>query len=148
MRAVVQRVRRAAVTVAGDQVGSIDHGLCALVAATHDDTEARAVRLADRLVKLRVFTDDGGRMNRSVQDVAGSILVVSQFTLYADTRKGNRPGYSDAAPPEVAEPLIESVVARIAAIGVPVATGRFRADMDVELVNQGPVTVILDIDTP
>jgi len=127
-------------------IGQIEGGLCALVGVTHGDTEAEAVRLADRLVKLRVMPDEQGRPNRSVLDTAESILVISQFTLYADTRRGNRPGYTDAAEPAVAEPLIDSVVERIKSHGVKVSTGRFGANMDVRLLNQGPITILLDID--
>ncbi|MEL7158637.1 MAG: D-aminoacyl-tRNA deacylase [Actinomycetota bacterium] len=145
MRALVQRVTEAAVTVDQELVGSIGTGLCAFVGVTHDDTEADARKLAGKLARLRIFRDDEGRMNRSVVDVGGEVLVVSQFTLYADTSSGNRPGYSDAARPEQAEPLIEAVVEELAALGVGVATGRFRADMDVRLLNQGPVTLLLDL---
>lgn len=126
-------------------VGSIDGGLCVLLGVTHDDTRALATKMADKLVKLRVFEDDKGKMNRSVADVGGSILVVSQFTLYGDARKGNRPGFTEAARPDVAEPLIEQVVADIAERGVPVATGRFRTEMAVGLVNDGPITIVLDL---
>ncbi len=156
VKAVVQRVARARVTVgppdglgsetAGAEVtGEIGHGLCVLVGVTHDDTEAQAVKLAQRLWKLRIFSDDEDKMNRSVNDVGGSLLIVSQFTLYADARKGNRPSYVDAARPEVAEPLIERAVAELRSLGAKVETGRFRADMDVELVNDGPVTIILEV---
>ena len=106
MRALVQRVTEAEVTVEGEGVGSIGSGLCVFVGVTHDDTEAVAKKMAKRLAKLRIFTDDGGKMNLSVVDIGGEVLVISQFTLYGDTRRGNRPGYSDAARPEVAEPLI------------------------------------------
>lgn len=146
MRAVVQRVTEASVTVEGSIVGSIGPGLCVLVGVTHDDDEARADKLAVRLAKLRIFNDDDGKMNRSVLDTGGSVLVISQFTLYGDARRGNRPGYSDAARPEQAEPLVARVAAGLADQGLTVATGRFGADMDVCLLNQGPVTLILDID--
>ncbi|MEM9653016.1 MAG: D-aminoacyl-tRNA deacylase [Actinomycetota bacterium] len=145
MRAVVQRVSRAAVTVDGEVVGSIEHGLCVLVGVTHDDSEAQAIKLAERLWKLRIFTDSEGKMNRSVADVAGSVLIISQFTLYGDARKGNRPSYVDAARPEVAEPLVQRVVDRLTELGAPVATGRFGADMSVDLVNDGPVTISLEL---
>ncbi len=125
--------------------GEIGPGLCVLVGVTHDDTEDQAVKLAQRLWKLRIFSDDEGKMNRSVNDIGGSLLIVSQFTLYADARKGNRPSYVDAARPEVAEPLIERTVKELKALGADVETGRFRADMDVELVNDGPVTIILEV---
>lgn len=145
MRAVVQRVTRAGVVVGGDTVGSIGPGLCALVGVTHDDGEPQARKLAERLWKLRIFADDEGRMNRSVADVGGEVLVISQFTLYGDTRKGNRPSYIEAARPEVAEPLVDEVVEHLRSLGAEVATGRFGADMEVELVNDGPVTVTLEV---
>lgn len=144
LRALVQRVSEAAVTVDGEETGAIGHGLCVLIGVTHDDQPAAADKLADKLWKLRIFGDDEGKMNRSVADVGGSILVISQFTLYADTRKGNRPSYIDAARPEAAEPLIEQLVDRLRELGATVATGRFRADMAVSLVNDGPVTVQLE----
>lgn len=146
MRAVVQRVAEASVTVEGELVGSIESGLCVLVGVTHTDTAQQASKLADRLSKLRIFADDEGKMNRSVLDIGGAVLVISQFTLYADTRKGNRPGYSDAARPDVAEPLILQLMDDLRATGLPVEGGRFGADMDVRLLNQGPVTVTIDVD--
>lgn len=146
MRAVVQRVSEASVTVAGEIVGAVGAGLCVLVGVTHTDGEAQADKLATRLAKLRIFTDDEGKMNRSVLDTGGEVLVISQFTLYAEAARGNRPSYSDAARPEQAEPLVARVAAGLAAQGLRVATGRFGADMDVRLLNQGPVTIILDID--
>jgi D-tyrosyl-tRNA(Tyr) deacylase len=112
---------------------------------THDDTEAQARKLAERLWKLRIFSDDEGKMNRSVADIGGSLLIISQFTLYADAKKGNRPSYVDAAKPEVAEPLVEAVVAHLQALGAEVATGRFGADMAVDLLNDGPVTISLEL---
>ena len=145
MRAVVQRVSRASVTVSGEVVGAIEQGLCVLVGVTHDDTEAQARKLAERLWKLRIFADDEGKMNRSVADIGGSLLIISQFTLYADAKKGNRPSYVDAAKPEVAEPLVEAVVAHLQALGAEVATGRFGADMAVDLLNDGPVTISLEL---
>ena len=145
MRALVQRVSRARVTVDDEVVGAIGPGLCVLVGATHDDAEAQARKLAEKLWKLRIFTDDEDKMNLSVADIEGEVLVVSQFTLYADAAKGNRPSYVAAARPEVAEPLIEVVVEHLRSLGAVVATGRFRADMDVELVNDGPVTIMLEI---
>lgn len=145
MRALVQRVSRAEVTVDGEAVGAIGHGLCVLVGVSHDDTVAAAHKLAERLWKLRIFSDAADKMNLSVADVGGEILVISQFTLYADTRKGNRPSYVDAARPEVAEPLIEAMIDHLRSLGATVATGRFRADMAVELVNDGPVTISLEI---
>lgn len=145
MRAVVQRVSRASVTVDGEQVGAIGPGLCVLVGVTHDDDEDAAARLADKLWGLRVFPDDQGVMNRPVAEVGGAVLVVSQFTLYGDTRKGRRPSYVAAARPEQAEPLVERLVDELRGRGATVATGRFRADMDVELVNDGPVTLVLEV---
>ena len=150
MRAVVQRVARASVTSRGaaaepyEVVGEIGPGLCALVGVTHDDTAASATKLASKLAGLRVFGDDDGVMNRSVVDVAGAVLVVSQFTLYGDTTRGRRPSWAAAAPPAVADPLIDAVVAELATLGVSVATGRFRTDMRVDLVNDGPVTVVVE----
>lgn len=145
MRAVVQRVTRASVTVDGEVIGSVGHGLCVLVGVTHDDTSAAATKLAERLWKLRIFGDDDGKMNRSVADVEGEILVISQFTLYADTVKGNRPSYIAAARPEVASPLVDEVVDHLRSLGATVATGRFGADMAVELINDGPVTISLEV---
>ncbi|MEZ5340846.1 MAG: D-aminoacyl-tRNA deacylase [Acidimicrobiales bacterium] len=145
MRAVVQRVSHARVTVGGDVVGSIGPGLCVLVGVTHDDTELQARKLADKLWTLRIFADDDDKMNLSVADIGGEILLVSQFTLYADATKGNRPSYVQAARPEYAAPLIEYVGDRLRSLGVPVATGRFGADMNVELLNQGPVTISLEL---
>ena len=148
MRAVVQRVRRASVTVAGDDdtpTGNIGCGLCVLVGVTHDDDEATARRLADKVWNLRVFDDDAGVMNRSVADVGGEVLVVSQFTLYGDTSRGRRPSWIAAARPEHAEPLVDAVVAALRALGATVATGRFRTEMAVELVNDGPVTLLLEV---
>jgi D-tyrosyl-tRNA(Tyr) deacylase len=145
MRAVVQRVSEAEVTVEGERVGSIGLGLCVLVGVTHDDTPATAAKLASRLAKLRIFADEEAKMNRSVLDVGGQVLVISQFTLYGDTRRGNRPGYTDAARPEVAEPLVVAVVDGLRSFGIEVETGRFGAMMDVRLTNHGPVTLQLDI---
>ena len=145
MRVVAQRVSNAAVSVDGAVVGEIGSGLCALVGVTHDDAEPQARKLAERLWKLRIFADEEGKMNRSVADVGGEVLVISQFTLYGDTRKGNRPSYIEAARPEVAEPLVDEVVEHLRSLGAEVATGRFGADMVVELVNDGPVTVTLEV---
>lgn len=125
--------------------GEIGVGLVALVGVTHDDTPAKAAKLADKIRNLRVFPDEDGQMNRSVADVDGAVLVVSQFTLYGDTRKGRRPGYADAARPEVAEPLVDAVVEGLRALGTPVATGRFRTEMAVTLVNDGPVTLSIEV---
>ena len=151
MKALVQRVSQAWVTSAADrdqpavETGRIGLGMAVLVGVTHDDTVAQADRLADKLVNLRVFADEAGGMNLSCRDTAGAMLVVSQFTLYADTRKGRRPSFVDAASPEVAEPLIERLVESIRRAGVEVATGRFRTHMQVGLVNDGPVTVMLEV---
>ena len=151
MRALVQRVTRAEVTTRAtpeadwEVAGSIGPGLCVLVGATHSDTPAEAHKLADKLWGLRIFDDADGVMNRAVADVGGSLLVVSQFTLYGDTSKGRRPSWIAAARPEVAEPLVDRVVDRLRALGAAVETGRFRTDMRVELVNDGPVTLMLEV---
>lgn len=145
MRVVAQRVRSARVTVAGEVTGEIAQGLLLLVGITAEDTPDDGQWLAEKLVRLRIFDDESGQMNRSVTDVAGGILVVSQFTLFASTRKGTRPSYNAAARPEIAEPLYERFVAQLAAaLGRGVATGRFGAMMDVALVNDGPVTLVID----
>jgi D-tyrosyl-tRNA(Tyr) deacylase len=144
MRAVVQRVSRAEVRVGGDVTGRIGHGLCVLVAAGDDDTDADLEYLVEKVVGLRIFADDEGHMNRSVVDVGGALLVVSQFTLYGDARKGRRPSFVKAMAPEPAERFYERFVTAARATGVPVETGRFRAMMQVELVNDGPVTLLLD----
>jgi D-tyrosyl-tRNA(Tyr) deacylase len=143
MRAVVQRVAEARVTVDDTAIAEIGHGLCVLLGVATGDTEADASYLSDKIVDLRLFDDDTGKLNRSLRDVGGSLLVVSQFTLYADCRKGRRPSFSAAAPPERAEALYEHFVARARSV-VPVATGRFQARMRVGLVNDGPVTVLLE----
>ena len=145
MRALVQRVSEARVRVDGEIIGEIDTGIVALIGVTHDDTPAHATKLAEKIAHLRIFTDEAGKMNLSVLDVGGSVLTISQFTLYGDTRKGRRPAYVDAARPEVAEPLCEAVIAALRELDVPVATGRFRADMKVELINDGPVTLSIDV---
>ncbi len=145
MRAVVQRVTRASVTVDGEVVGAIGPGLLALVGVTHDDGPAQAEKLAGKVANLRVLDDEAGVMNRSVLDAGAAVLVVSQFTLYGDTVKGRRPSWIAAARPEHAEPLVDAVVAALRVAGVEVATGRFRAEMHVELVNDGPVTLLLEI---
>lgn len=144
MRAVVQRVREARVTVAGEVVGEIGAGAVVLLGVGHEDDEARARALADRIVVLRFFDDDAGRMNRSLLDVGGELLAVSQFTLWADCRSGRRPSWSRAAPAARAEPLFRAFVEQVRVHGVRVAEGRFGANMDVALVNQGPVTLLLD----
>jgi D-tyrosyl-tRNA(Tyr) deacylase len=144
MRAVVQRVSRAQVTVNGEIRGQIGLGLLVLLGVGRDDTEADATYLAERIAGLRVFEDDRGKMNRSVQDVEGSVLTVSQFTLYGDVRRGKRPSFDAAAPPEKARQLYEFFVEQIRAAGLHCETGRFQEMMQVELVNEGPVTILLD----
>jgi D-aminoacyl-tRNA deacylase len=144
MRAVAQRVRSARIDVGGEPVASMAEGLLALVGVAADDVVDDARELARKLVHLRVFADDQGRMNRSLLDVGGTLGVVSQFTLLGDARQGRRPSFVAAAPAEVAEPLIERVVEAAREEGVRVVTGRFRADMDVSLVNAGPVTLLID----
>lgn len=144
MRAVVQRVSRAQVTVNAEITGQIGWGLLVLLGAGRGDTEADATYLAEKITGLRVFEDDQGKMNRSVQDVGGAILTVSQFTLYGDVRRGKRPSFDDAAPPEKARQLYEFFVAQLRAVGLRCETGRFQEAMNVELVNEGPVTILLD----
>jgi D-tyrosyl-tRNA(Tyr) deacylase len=145
MRGLVQRVMEATVTVAGEIVGSIGPGLCVLVGVTHDDTESSARKLADKIWGLRVIDDENGVMNRSVADTTREVLIVSQFTLYGDTSGGRRPSWINAARPEHAEPLIGAVIDQLRASGATVATGRFRTEMQVSLVNDGPVTVLLEV---
>ena len=144
MRAVIQRVARAAVTVEGETVGEIGRGLVVLLGVAQVDEREQARRLATKTAELRIFTDAEGKFNLSLLDVGGEALVVSQFTLLADARKGRRPSFVEAAPPEVAEPLVEEFVAALREKGVRVATGCFRAKMLVDIQNEGPVTVILD----
>ena len=144
MRAVVQRVHRAEVTVAGEPVAEMGEGLLALVGVGHEDDEAAADELARRMVHLRIFEDEAGKMNRSLLDTGGTLGVVSQFTLWGDTRQGRRPAFVAAARPEQAEPLVERVAEAARALGAPVVTGRFGARMEVSLVNAGPVTLLLD----
>ena len=145
MRVLIQRVTSANVVVDEKVTGAIDHGLLLLVAITHADTEAVEDRMADKIIKLRIFSDEHGLMNKSLLDVAGGLLAVSQFTLYADAKKGNRPSYTDAARPEQASPAFDRFVGKLSArIGKPVSTGRFAADMKVSLINDGPVTIWLD----
>jgi D-tyrosyl-tRNA(Tyr) deacylase len=147
MRAIIQRVSRGAVSVDGETTGAVDTGLVVLVGATHQDTEAEAQKLAHKTAHLRIFEDDAGKMNLSALEVGGGVLVVSQFTLYADCKKGRRPSFTEAAPPEVAEPLIEHFASALREAGVArVETGVFRAYMLVEIYNDGPVTIILDTD--
>jgi D-aminoacyl-tRNA deacylase len=144
MRVVLQRVSRAKVTVDGDKTGEIGPGILVLLGVAEDDDESDAVYLADKILNLRIFADDAGKMNRSVIDVGGGLLVVSQFTLYADTRKGRRPSYIKAATPEKANALYGFFVGEARKMVASVETGRFQAMMDVELVNDGPVTIFLE----
>jgi D-aminoacyl-tRNA deacylase len=144
MRLLLQRVTRASVAVDGEVVGRIGPGLMVLVGVGHDDDEALAESMAGRVADLRIFRDDEGKTNRSLVDVAGSALVISQFTLYGDTRKGRRPSFLDAAPPALGEALYLRFADALAARGIPVSTGIFGAEMEVELVNDGPMTIWLD----
>lgn len=144
MRALLQRVSQASVMVEGEIVGEIDGGLLILLGVGQGDGEAQVKALVEKIVNLRIFEDAEGKMNRSLLDVEGQILVVSQFTLYADARKGRRPSYTNAAPPAIAEPLVESFKAGVASYGVKVAGGVFGAHMQVQLCNDGPVTIWLD----
>ncbi|MCC7473978.1 MAG: D-tyrosyl-tRNA(Tyr) deacylase [Pirellulales bacterium] len=144
MRACIQRVSEARVTVGGEVVGSIGTGLVVLLGVGQGDGPAEVDWLAEKVIGLRIFEDDDGKMNRSLAEVGGALLVVSQFTLYGDARRGRRPSFSDAAPPELAERLYELFVARVEAAGIETATGKFREHMFVSLVNDGPVTLWLD----
>jgi D-aminoacyl-tRNA deacylase len=144
VRAVIQRVSRARVTVQGRVVGEIGQGLLVLLGVSHLDTETAADYLAEKTLGLRIFADDAGKMNLSVKDIGGSVLVVSQFTLYGDVRRGKRPSFDQAARPERANELYEYYVSRIRAVGITCASGTFQAMMDVDLVNAGPVTILLD----
>ena len=145
MRALVQRVAQARVRVDGQVVGEIGPGLCCLVGATHGDDRDSAVKLAAKIWHLRILADENGHMNRSVAEVGGEILVVSQFTLYGDTRKGRRPSFIAAAAPDEAAPLIDELVAELRRLGATVATGSFGANMAVELTNDGPVTLMIEV---
>ncbi|MEL6308976.1 MAG: D-aminoacyl-tRNA deacylase [Chloroflexota bacterium] len=145
MRVILQRVSKGSVSVDGEVVGTIGQGYVALVGVTHGDTEADAEKLAKKTAELRVFEDEAGKMNISAADVAGGVLVISQFTLYADTRRGRRPGFSDAARPDVASPLVDYYAQQLRTNGIQqVETGIFGANMQVEIHNDGPVTIILD----
>lgn len=144
MRAVVQRVSSASVTVDGEVVGQIRKGFLVLLGISATDTNADLDYLANKLVGLRVFEDQDGKMNCSISDAQGAMLIISQFTLYADCRKGRRPSFIEAARPEIAEPIYEQFVAAVRSLGIPVETGQFQAHMDVNLVNDGPVTLLLD----
>jgi D-tyrosyl-tRNA(Tyr) deacylase len=145
VRIVLQRVARAAVTVDGSVAGSIGEGLLLLVGIEPTDADEDIARAVEKVVNTRVFPDEDGRMNRSLLDVGGSVLLVSQFTLLADVRKGRRPSYVGAAPPEMAEPMIERMIALLREAGVPTETGVFGASMEVELVNRGPVTLVMSV---
>ncbi|MEQ4550705.1 D-aminoacyl-tRNA deacylase [Weissella sp. GP1] len=146
MRVVLQRVSSASVTVEGQELGAIEQGYTLLVAIQDTDTEAELDYLVRKITGLRVFEDEAGKMNLSIQDVGGSILSISQFTLYADTRRGNRPSFTDAGAPAYAEKMYDQFNTKLAATGLNVATGEFGADMKVSLVNDGPVTIIFDTD--
>lgn len=144
MRTVIQRVKQARVTVDGLEIGTIGQGIVALLGVhTHDGPE-QATWTAAKIAALRIFADSAGKMNLDVRDIGGSVLAISQFTLLGSCEKGRRPSFVTAAPPERAEPLYERVILELKALGIPVATGRFRADMNVELINDGPVTLVLD----
>ena len=144
MRCVVQRVSRASVRVNAEGIGQINKGILALVGIEHNDNDNDVSWLADKLLGLRIFEDEHGKMNLSLVDVGGDLLVVSQFTLHGDCRKGKRPSFSDAAPPDMAKSLFDKLVATLRASGVKVETGQFQAKMEVELINDGPVTLMLD----
>lgn len=146
MRIVLQRVKHATVSVGGEEAGAIGPGLLALVGVREGDDEAEARRLAAKTAELRIFPDGEGRFNRSLVETGGEALVVSQFTLYGDIRRGRRPSFNDAARPEAAEPLVEAYARALEAAGVRVARGRFGAYMEVDLLNDGPVTLVLDSD--
>ncbi|GAB5437798.1 D-aminoacyl-tRNA deacylase [Falsiruegeria mediterranea] len=144
MRALIQRVSRASVTVEGEVIGEIGQGLLILICAMQGDTQAQSEQLTNKISKLRIFKDEAGKMNRSLKDIDGSALIVSQFTLAADTSRGNRPGFSTAARPDEGERLYLDFADRLAGLGIPVATGKFGADMAVDLLNDGPVTIWMD----
>ena len=143
-RALIQRVSQASVTVDGEKVGAIDRGYLVLLGVTHGDGREQTEWMAAKVAGLRLFADENGLTNLALADVGGAVLVVSQFTLYADARKGRRPSFTAAAPPEVAEPLVEQFVEALKVQGLPVQTGKFRAEMQVALVNDGPVTLVLE----
>ncbi len=147
MRVVLQRVAHASVTVDGEIIGKIQRGFLLLVGVTHDDAMEDMEYLVRKIVQMRIFEDEEGKLNRSIQDIGGEILSVSQFTLYADTKKGNRPSFSKAAPGDVAVEMFEQFNGLLRDTGIPVETGKFGADMKVELLNDGPVTILLDSKT-
>lgn len=144
MRTVVQRTTDASVTIDNRVVGAIGHGIVVLLGIHAEDGPAEIIWMADKVINLRIFEDDQGKMNRSLKDICGEMLIISQFTLYGDCRKGRRPGYSSAAPPAIAEPLYHQFVEEVQSRGIAVATGTFQASMQVKLVNDGPVTLMLD----
>jgi D-tyrosyl-tRNA(Tyr) deacylase len=145
MRVLIQKVKRASVSAGGAVLGRIGQGLLAFVGIAHSDGESHVRWMCEKITRLRIFEDEAGKMNRAVGDIGGGILVVSQFTLYGDASKGNRPGFAEAANPAIAEPLYEEMIRRLKATsGVPVETGSFGAEMEVELVNDGPVTILLE----
>lgn len=149
MKAVIQRVKQAAVTVDNTVIGAIDKGFMILLGVHEDDTMAEVDWLAEKIIKMRIFSDENDKMNLSISDVQGAILLVSQFTLHAATHKGNRPSYITAAKPDVAIPLYEAMISKLTALlGKPIATGQFGAMMDVSLINDGPVTIIIDTKNP
>ena len=145
MRALIQRVTQASVSVDGQVIGEISHGALILICAMQGDDAAKSAQLAAKISKLRIFTDDAGKMNKSLLDTGGSALIVSQFTLAADTSRGNRPGFSAAAPPAEGKALYEQFIADVGALGIVTATGQFGADMAVSLTNDGPVTIWVDV---
>jgi len=145
MRALLQRVSSANVVVDGEEIGAIDRGLLILVCGMQGDDETKPKQLAAKISKLRIFPDDAGKMNKSIVDIGGAALIVSQFTLAADTSRGNRPGFSQAAPPELGNALYEQFIDEIVALGIPTQTGSFGADMKVGLTNDGPVTIWMDV---
>ena len=144
MKAVIQRVKSSSVSVAGEIVGKIDQGLLVLLGITHDDTKDRSDWLINKIINMRIFSDTDDKLNLSVKDIAGGILVISQFTLYAEAEKGNRPSFTSAARPEIAKPLYEYFIDKLKAHDIPVESGIFGADMQVELINDGPITIILE----
>jgi D-tyrosyl-tRNA(Tyr) deacylase len=145
MRAIIQRVQKASVNVSGDRVAEIGNGLLILLGVGKNDDEQKVRLLAEKISHLRIFADDKGKMNLSILDTAGSAIVVSQFTLFADTRKGNRPSFIDAAPPDLASPLCDKFVEALRGLGIPTQNGIFGAHMQVEILNDGPVTISLDM---
>ncbi len=145
MRALLQRVSSANVVVDGEEIGAIDRGLLILVCGMEGDDEDKPKQLAAKISKLRIFPDDAGKMNKSIVDIGGAALIVSQFTLAADTSRGNRPGFSQAAPPDVGNALYEQLIEEVGALGIPTQTGSFGADMKIGLTNDGPVTIWMDV---